>query len=74
VLAGDARDASEVARALVDAHFATSQRQVLAVADADPSEYQDALTATLERWEATRATAVADEFMREEIGYVRSIQ
>jgi hypothetical protein len=64
----------EVTRQLVQAHMDVSVRQLKAVADADASEYQDALTRTLNRWETERAAVAADAFVREEIRYVRAYQ
>ena len=64
----------EVTRQLVQAHMDVSVRQLRAVADADSSEYQDALTRTLNRWETERAAVAADAFVREEIRYVRAYQ
>jgi HK97 family phage portal protein len=67
------RSVDEVTRALVETHMGVSRRQIGAVAESDPSDYQRALDTTLQRWETQRPDAVADHFMREEIAYVRSI-
>ena len=70
---GSDRSVEDVTRALVAQHMATSQRQIVAVAASDPAEYQRALDRTLDRWETQRAGAAADDFVLEEIAYVRSI-
>jgi HK97 family phage portal protein len=62
----------DVTRALVMSHMDVSKRQIGAVADSDPQDYQRALDQTLNRWETSRAAAVADVFVREEIAHVRS--
>lgn len=67
-LTNDARDADDLARALVAEHFAVSKRQILAASDAD--EFDHAVNRTLARWESTRAADVADAFIREELAHV----
>jgi HK97 family phage portal protein len=71
-LVGSDESPEAVTRALVQAHMDVSRRQLTAIADSDPHEYEQALTKTLLRWETDRAEKVADSFVREEIAHVRS--
>jgi len=72
-LTGQTTDAAEAARALVARHMDTSQRELRAVAAADPDEYQAALDRLLQTWEATRAAATVAGYTQEAIVYVRSL-
>lgn len=73
-LTGQTGDVEAATTALVDAHFAESKRQMLAVASADPEDFDQAVTATVNRWEASRAQAAADALIRQEIAHVRDVQ
>jgi hypothetical protein len=68
-----ADDPMTMTTALVSAHIAEFTRQLRAVCDSPAEEYHALLERTLQRWEAEQADRVADQILREEIDYVRSL-
>jgi hypothetical protein len=66
-----ADDPRETTRRMVDSHIRESQRQIESVLADDPDDLSTAIGRLLHRWEAERATVLADRLLEEELAYVR---
>jgi HK97 family phage portal protein len=68
-----ADDPLTVTRRLMREHVAESVRQLRAVANGDPEDLHVSLERMMQRWEEDRPAALADQILREEVEYVRSL-
>jgi HK97 family phage portal protein len=69
---GNGEDPAVVTAALVRAHLEAFAAQIRMAVDGDPDEFQAVLERVLQRWQADRPDAVADDILRKDIDHVRA--
>jgi HK97 family phage portal protein len=70
--AGSDEDPAVLTAGLVRAHLEEFAAQIRLAVDGDPDDYQTVLERILQRWQADRPDAVADDILRKEIEHVRA--
>ena len=69
---GDDADPGDLTRQLVDAHIATSRKQLAGIADLDGAELAAEIAGLLRRWETERVNVIPDRLMEREVAHVRN--